>query len=1553
MAETFVCRLDSAKGTISGLSKEDHIFSVQTGDFLHFEIEPRSPFASEETELVVIENSSEPVNHRLTSKNGVFCFKYQVKISGSLCVQLKKGEIVSDKSFVVVNPLLSFSGQKIKPESLSMVTLLSRSLGHVDNWIRVIRDQVSIGYNFFHLTPIQVLGGSRSLYCIKDPTRLSSDLFSGLSHDQAFDKLTQVMQETEKLGAGCMIDVVLNHTAFDSDFVEDHPEATYNLSNSPYLRAAYELDEALHNFTVAVIKKEIQGLRNRNRIENQKDLTTIMNILKVEWLPRYKFHQYFQMDVGKVLKNFESGTEMTELNNKQIEQLKTKGLEFFIRTNALVGEGEGLLSTEIDYKLVRKACQVLGHSFENGVKEIKKILPMINSYLLNRYDKHFAEILVNIEGDIRYHKIEKGDVEITPSNPVVGRYFQHLRNGEVVLHNGFIMGYSDVLKDFAGKENWHYFRRNVVIWADNIKLRYGRSPEDCPALWETMKTYVVQMARSFKAIRLDNAHGTPLEVSAFMLRAAREANPDLYVMAELFTSDSKLDAYFVNFLGINALVREAMNAPDPGCLGGIVYGFGNGERKSLGKIDDLGFCNDSLLVDFEMKGIRSAPVPAILYDCTHDNPTPVERRKAHDALPSAAIVAMANCFVASVRGYDEFIPQQLSVITETRTYPLYEPSPIPRKYDLGGDIEILITFSIEETQKVQKVQVKGEWDNWSQFYDLTRLSETNFELTLQVSHELLNRELSYKFIIDGTSWVHDWKQPHKKYGSNLNNYLKVTHSLKRTGVFPNMRAARSYLNTLHSKMSEEGFDEIYIHKCSNDLHLIIRQQPMTGDSYVLIVRSAFWDDPNPSSQYDLRLPGIIKDVEFISVLSFKTWGFIKDPQVVNGLKGHLEILSNLEIFGNVTRDNSQNIDVLNLTKIPQAFVMVLKTELFSKGSLQYLNNIYDLLSSPKQEIFAGLNLEQLNHLLWRSGKEELDISGQKRDVYVVNSNRFKYAGFGGLVIEFKKLLKANNPLAHDICENLRRGDWLLDYSQARLQSMIPEVQFNFISSAIQKIKQLPRSLIPKHFIKFVLLVFESSTRYQNSTLFQRNPGTSLERFLLTSVSQFWGWVPSASSQRLRASMSAGLPHFTTEYTRVWGRDTFIAFKGLLLLTRQFAEAKSLILAFASVLRHGLIPNLLDSCNNPRYNARDATWFFMQGLKQYIKLAPEGHLILQESVSMVFPSDSQSDSRTGEVIKTIEVIIQEIMQKHASGIEFREWNAGTRIDAHMRDEGFNVKIGLDPNTGLVYGGNRWNCGTWMDKMGSSSKAGNAGVPATPRDGSAIEIVAMVYSTLNFLIKLHSKGLFRYSGVTLKDGNVLLYTTWADNLKKHFDRLFFIPESSDRLSGYFKDTLGSSISKNDFQLRPNQCIALAIAPRLFDVNHAQTALNTIHRELMAGFVGSQIGIKTLADSDPAYRGFYDNENDSTDISVAHGFSYHNGPEWVWPVGYFLMAQLRFWKNLDIVDKCLAAHLSYFERSDWMSLPELTNSFGEYCPFSCESQAWSVGTLIEVVDRVRKIR
>lgn len=69
--------------------------------------------------------------------------------------------------------------------------------------------------------------------------------------------------------------------------------------------------------------------------------------------------------------------------------------------------------------------------------------------------------------------------------------------------------------------------------------------------------------------------------------------------------------------------------------------------------------------------------------------------------------------------------------------------------------------------------------------------------------------------------------------------------------------------------------------------------------------------------------------------------------------------------------------------------------------------------------------------------------------------------------------------------------------------------------------------------------------------------------------------------------------------------------------------------------------------------------------------------------------------------------------------------------------------IDRETGLVFGGNQWNAGTWMDKMGSSDKAGNRGLPATPRDGAAVELQGLALFVAENLDALSADGVFPYT------------------------------------------------------------------------------------------------------------------------------------------------------------------------------------------------------------------
>lgn len=77
------------------------------------------------------------------------------------------------------------------------------------------------------------------------------------------------------------------------------------------------------------------------------------------------------------------------------------------------------------------------------------------------------------------------------------------------------------------------------------------------------------------------------------------------------------------------------------------------------------------------------------------------------------------------------------------------------------------------------------------------------------------------------------------------------------------------------------------------------------------------------------------------------------------------------------------------------------------------------------------------------------------------------------------------------------------------------------------------------------------------------------------------------------------------------------------------------------------------------------------------------------------------------------IIHEILTCHYNGISFTERNAGESLDRDMSQRGFDVHTGVNDEYGFIRGGSESNCGTWMDKMGSSTIANNKGVPATPR------------------------------------------------------------------------------------------------------------------------------------------------------------------------------------------------------------------------------------------------
>lgn len=70
---------------------------------------------------------------------------------------------------------------------------------------------------------------------------------------------------------------------------------------------------------------------------------------------------------------------------------------------------------------------------------------------------------------------------------------------------------------------------------------------------------------------------------------------------------------------------------------------------------------------------------------------------------------------------------------------------------------------------------------------------------------------------------------------------------------------------------------------------------------------------------------------------------------------------------------------------------------------------------------------------------------------------------------------------------------------------------------------------------------------------------------------------------------------------------------------------------------------------------------------------------------------------------------------------------------------------------------------------------------------------------------------------------------------------------------------------------------------------------------------------------YSDEYDNDLDSPEFKKAFGFSYHNGPEWVWLYGFYIKALLNFKKiTKQQAFSLLQDHRAYIRKDIWMSLP-----------------------------------
>ena len=96
--------------------------------------------------------------------------------------------------------------------------------GPLPQWTSHLERAQRLGFDWVFINAFHYAGYSGSLYSIKDYYAIDPRLVDDATADPPMTQLTQMIQEANRLGLKLMMDLVINHTAFDSPLVTEHPE---------------------------------------------------------------------------------------------------------------------------------------------------------------------------------------------------------------------------------------------------------------------------------------------------------------------------------------------------------------------------------------------------------------------------------------------------------------------------------------------------------------------------------------------------------------------------------------------------------------------------------------------------------------------------------------------------------------------------------------------------------------------------------------------------------------------------------------------------------------------------------------------------------------------------------------------------------------------------------------------------------------------------------------------------------------------------------------------------------------------------------------------------------------------------------------------------------------------------------------------------------------------------------------------------------------------------------------------------------------------------------
>ncbi len=248
---------------------------------------------------------------------------------------------------------------------------------------------------------------------------------------------------------------------------------------------------------------------------------------------------------------------------------------------------------------------------------------------------------------------------------------------------------------------------------------------------------------------------------------------------------------------------------------------------------------------------------------------------------------------------------------------------------------------------------------------------------------------------------------------------------------------------------------------------------------------------------------------------------------------------------------------------------------------------------------------------------------------------------------------------------------------------------------------------------------------------------------------------------LGKTIVAGYPWFAD-----WGRDTFIALRGLCLATGRFDEARDILTAWAGTTSEGMLPNRFpDQGDAPEFNSVDASLWYIVAVHEYLTA-----------------TDRARRPASPEVRRVLRQAVQDILSGYF---------CGTRYGIHGDDDG------------LLAAGTAGSSLTWMD-----ARVDDRAV--TGRIGKPVEVEALWLSGLRIGAAFDS----RWQGVFNRGLEAFQTRFWNEARGCLYDVV-----DVDHRKGSVDGTL-----------RPNQVLAVGGLPWMFlDSKRARRVVDVVESRL----------------------------------------------------------------------------------------------------------------------------